>query len=127
VTRTSLALDPAARTLLAEVDVANPAGTFLPGAYAQVQLSIAESTSLLRLPATALVIRDGPPQVVTVAPDSTVRFNTITIGRDHGSWVEVTSGLARSSTVVLNPPDLLQAGQRVRVVASTAQPTRTGE
>ena len=127
VTRTSTALDPAARTLLAEVDVANPGGTFLPGAYAQVQLSLAQSTSMLRLPATALVIRDGPPQVVTVAPDSTVRFNTITIGRDHGSWVEVTSGLARSSTVVLNPPDLLQAGQRVRVVAATSQPTRTGE
>jgi multidrug efflux pump subunit AcrA (membrane-fusion protein) len=67
------------------------------------------------VPATALVIRDGPPQVVTVGPDSTVRFATVTIGRDYGSWVEVTGGLAAGAKVVLNPPDDLRAGQRVRV------------
>jgi membrane fusion protein (multidrug efflux system) len=127
VARTSRALDPAARTLLAEVDVVNPAGTYLPGSYAEVRLSLTQSASILRLPATALVITDGPPQTITVGSDSTVRFNTITLGRDYGSWVEVTSGLARNSMVVLNPPDLLQAGQRVRVAATTAPKSKVGE
>jgi membrane fusion protein (multidrug efflux system) len=117
VVRTANALDPAARTLLAEVDVANPKGTYLPGSYAQVQLTLVRSGSALQVPATALVIRDGPPQVMTLDPDSTVRYTTVTIGRDYGAWVEVTGGLARGATVVLNPPDALPAGQRVRVAA----------
>jgi len=123
VVRTANALDPAARTLLTEVDVANPTGTFLPNMYAQVQLSLTRASKVLRVPATALVIRDGPPQVVILEPDSTVRYATVTIGRDYGSWVEVTGGLAPGASVVLNPPDALPAGQRVRAVrTATAAP-----
>lgn len=114
VVRTSNALDPAARTLLAEVDVANPSGAYLPGAYAQVQLGLRRTGTALRVPATALVIRGGPPQVITVGADSTLAFTTVMIGRDYGSWVEVTGGLARGATVVENPPDGLVAGQRVQ-------------
>ena len=123
VVRTANALDPAARTLLTEVDIANPTGTFLPNMYAQVQLSLTRASKVLRVPATALVIRDGPPQVVILEPDSTVRYATVTIGRDYGSWVEVTGGLAPGASVVLNPPDALPAGQRVRAVrTATAAP-----
>jgi RND family efflux transporter MFP subunit len=119
VARTARALDPAARTLLTEVDVANPTGRFLPGMYAQVQLPLARSTAVLRLPATALVIRNGPPKVVTVS-DSVVRYATVTVGRDYGSWVEVTGGLASGAVVVLNPTDDLQDGQHVRPVPTKA-------
>ena len=121
VARTANALDPAARTLLTEVDVANPSGTFLPNMYAQVELSLVGATKALRVPATALVIRDGPPQVVTVGPDSTVRYATVTIGRDYGSWVEVTGGLAAGANIVLNPPDDLRAGQRVGIAGDPAR------
>jgi RND family efflux transporter MFP subunit len=120
VARTANSLDPAARTLLTEVDIANPSGTFLPNMYAQVELSLEGAKQALRVPATALVIRDGPPQVVTVGRDSTVRYATVTIGRDYGSWVEATGGLAAGAKIVLNPPDNLQPGQRVRAVPSTA-------
>ena len=115
IARTTNALDPNARTLLAEVDVPNPTGTFLPGAYAQVQITLSRTRSALKVPATALVIRSGPAQVVTVGADSTVSYSNVTIGRDYGSWVEVTGGLAPGASVVLNPSDELQAGQRVRV------------
>jgi membrane fusion protein (multidrug efflux system) len=115
VARTANALDPAARTLLAEVDVANPTGAFLPGAYAQVAITLDHARSVLQLPATALIIRDGPPQVLTVGADSTARYTTVTIGRDYGTWVEVTGGLARGASVVVNPPDGLPGGQRVSV------------
>jgi RND family efflux transporter MFP subunit len=120
VARTAGSLDPAARTLLTEVRVANPTGTFLPGMYAQVQLTVGPGTPPLQVPATALVIRDGPPQVVTLAPDSTVKYQTVTIGRDHGSWVEVTGGLKAGNVIVVNPPDDLHDGARVRVAAAAA-------
>jgi hypothetical protein len=54
-------------------------------------------------------------ELVRVADETTV-----TISRDYGSWVEVTGGVARGATIVLNPPDGLQAGHRVRAVPSTA-------
>lgn len=117
VARTANALDPTARTLLTEVDIANPSGTFLANMYSQVELSLARTTTALRVPATALVIRDGPPQVATVGPDSTLTYSTVTVGRDYGSWVEVTAGLASGARVVLNPADDLQPGQKVRVAS----------
>jgi RND family efflux transporter MFP subunit len=115
IARTTNALDPNARTLLAEVDVPNPSGTFLPGAYAQVQIPLSKSRSALQVSATALIIRSGPPQVLIVGPDSKLSYSTVTVGRDFGSWVEVTGGLAPGARVVLNPTDDLKAGQTVRV------------
>ena len=121
VARTAGSLDATARTLLTEVRVANPTGAFLPGMYAQVGLALGPGTPPLRVPATALVIRDGPPQVVTVAPDSTARYQTVTIGRDLGSWVQVTGGLADGSVVVVNPADDLRDGSRVHVAADSTR------
>jgi RND family efflux transporter MFP subunit len=120
VVRTAGSLDPSSRTLLTEVRVANPRGVFLPGMYADVRLTLGTGAPPLSVPATALVIRDGPPQVVVVASDSTVRYQTIGIGRDHGSWVEVTGGLAEGVRIVISPPDDLQSGTRVRAVAAAA-------
>jgi RND family efflux transporter MFP subunit len=125
VARTAGALDATARTLLTEVRVANPTGVFLPGMYAQVQLALGAGRPPLRVPATALVIRDGPPQVVTVAPDSTARYQTVTIGRDLGSWVEVTGGLAQGARIVINPPADLQQGARVRVATVDSTSSRS--
>jgi RND family efflux transporter MFP subunit len=116
ITKTARSLDPTARTLLTEVDVANRSGFYLSGMYAQVQMRIIQVAEPLQLLATALVIRAGPPQVVIVRPDSTVRYQNVQLGRDHGAWLEVTGGLASGSTVVINPPDNLQNGARVRTV-----------
>jgi RND family efflux transporter MFP subunit len=124
VTRTSRSLDPTARTLLTEVDVANRTGFYLPGMYAQAVLPVERAITPLQVPATALVIRAGPPQVVTVRPDSTVRYQTVHIGRDLGAWVEVTGGLQNGATIVVNPPEDLRDGARVRMIA--ADTTATG-
>jgi len=47
-----------------------------------------------------------------VAPDSTVRYQTVTVGRDLGSWVEVTGGLAVGSVVVIIRPTTCATGPR---------------
>src|SRR2546425_261771 len=75
----------------------------------------------LGVPATALVIRDGPPQVVIVDADSTVHYRTVNIARDHGSWVEVTGGLADGARIVVSPSEDLQEGARVRVAVTRGQ------
>jgi RND family efflux transporter MFP subunit len=123
VTKTARSVDPTARTLLTEVDVANRAGSYLPGMYAQAQLRIDQVAAPLQLLATALLIRAGPPQVVTVLADSTVRFQNVQLGRDHGAWLEVTGGLANGARVVINPPENLKSGARVRVVSADTAAT----
>ncbi len=123
VVRTAGSLDATARTLLTEVRVANPTGVFLPGMYADVQLALGAGDPPLSVPATALVIRDGPPQVVIVDDDSTVHYRTVSIGRDHGSWVEVTGGLMNGARIVVSPSEDLQDGGRVRVAGAAAAAT----
>ncbi|HEY2026409.1 MAG TPA: efflux RND transporter periplasmic adaptor subunit [Gemmatimonadaceae bacterium] len=126
VAKTARSLDAATRTLLTEVDVANRTGSYLPGTYAQVQMRIAEVAVPIQLPATGLVIRAGPPQVVVVRPDSTVRYQNIQIGRDHGAWLEVTGGLADGTKIVVNPPDNLQNGARVRAIRADTAGANSG-
>ena len=46
--RTAQSIDPASRTLLTEIEVANPRGELLPGAYAQVHLKLETPASTLR-------------------------------------------------------------------------------
>jgi multidrug efflux pump subunit AcrA (membrane-fusion protein) len=116
VTKTARSLDPTARTLLTEVDVANRTGFYIPGMYAQVQMRIVQVAAPIQLPATGLVIRGGPPQVVILGPDARVRYQNVQIGRDHGPWLEVTGGLAFGTTIVVNPPDNLPDGARVRAI-----------
>jgi multidrug efflux pump subunit AcrA (membrane-fusion protein) len=54
VKRTSWSLDPATRTLRAEIDLPNPGGRLRPGLYAVATLSV-DLPDLLTLPRTALV------------------------------------------------------------------------
>jgi hypothetical protein len=60
--------------------------------------------------------------VATVGPDSRIVMKRITIGRDLGNSVEVSTGLSRDDRVVNNPPDSLEQGNVVHVLGgSTAQ------
>jgi RND family efflux transporter MFP subunit len=123
ITKTSRSLDPTARNLLTEVDFANKSGLYLPGMFAQAQMKLDQVAEPIHLPATGLVIRGGPPQVITLRPDSTVHYQNIQIGRDHGAWLEVTGGLADGSTIVINPSYDLADGARVRSMpADTTAP-----
>ena len=55
-----------ATALLTEVDVANPGAVLLPGMYARVHLHLSGGTPPLVIPASALVVRQGGPQVMVV-------------------------------------------------------------
>jgi len=80
-----------------------------------------------RVPAAALVFRAGGPQVAVVGADGRVRFRSVTIGRDDGSEVELSSGVTDGDKVVLNISSLigdgdLVSGQRVLRFRCTCRP-----
>lgn len=115
--RTADAIDPATRTLLAEIDVRNPTGELLPGAYTEVHLKVPTGAETYILPATALIFRSQGLQVALLGNGDKARLVPITIGRDFGNQVEVLSGLPNNSLVIVNPPDSLVSGEQLRVVA----------
>lgn len=117
VTRTSGAIDPVSRTLRVEVDLANPDGALLPGAFAQVSLSLDERTGQMSLPANALLFRPSGVQVAIVDGRSQVQLMPVTLGRDFGTRVEIRTGLRGDEKVIVNPGDAIGAGQQVRINA----------
>jgi len=117
--RTSQSIDPTSRTLLAEIDLDNPAGELLPGSYAEVHLKLPSRGSTFRLPVNALIFRSEGVRVAVVS-DRRVVLTPVTLGRDFGSTVEVLAGLTGDEAVIVNPPDSLMAGQTVRVAADAS-------
>jgi RND family efflux transporter MFP subunit len=117
VTHTSNALDPATRTLLTEVQLVNPDTRLVPGMYAQVDLSVAQSQPSLTVKGDTLVVRADGPQVAVVDAGGKVHYARIRLGRDYGDHLEVLAGLEEGQQVVVNPSDLVREGARVRPVS----------
>jgi len=115
VVRTSNAIDATTRTMLTEVDLDNPKGELMPGAYAQVHIKALSSRPALVLPINTLLFRPDGTQVALVQNDK-VTLSKIVLGRDFGTEVEVVSGLDANALVIVNPSDSLTAGTPVRVI-----------
>ncbi|MEP6768843.1 MAG: efflux RND transporter periplasmic adaptor subunit [Acidobacteriota bacterium] len=124
IVRNSNAIDPATRTMLVEIDLENRDGAILPGASVQVHLKLAGGAPTLLLPVSALMFRSEGPRVATVVQGNRAALVPVTIGRDYGNRVEVTSGLAPGALVIDSPPDSLIDGTVVQ--AGRAAPPRTG-
>jgi membrane fusion protein (multidrug efflux system) len=120
VARNSGAINPVTRTLRIEVDVPNADGAVLPGSFGQVRVSLRDAQPGLSLPVNTLLYRPEGLQVATVDAQQKVLLKTIRPGRDFGTRIEVTSGLAATDRVILNPSDSITNGQAVRVSASGA-------
>jgi RND family efflux transporter MFP subunit len=112
--RDSSAIDSQSRTLNVEVDVDNSTGRLLPGSYAFVHIRVNGAASGVEIPATTLLFRAQGLQVGVVR-NGRAELVPITIGRDYGATVEVTSGLQRRDAVILSPSDSLIGGTPVQV------------
>ena len=108
-------LDPASRTLLAEIQLANPTGLLMPGMFAQVDLAIPRKDPPLVIPGDTLVLRADGPQVAVVQPDDRVRYTRIQLGRDYGDKVEVLAGLEEGQELIVNPTETVRDGAKVNI------------
>ena len=114
--RTSDAVDPATRTLLAEVDVNNPSGELLPGSYTEVHLHTSNPAPALIVPVSAMILEPDGLHLATVDANNIAHLIRVSAGRDFGTTVEILSGLQPGQRIVANPPDSLTDGEKVRVV-----------
>jgi RND family efflux transporter MFP subunit len=115
VTSTANALDSNSRTLQVELQIDNPRGELLPGAYVQVKFSLPSDTGSLRIPVNTVLFRGPQLQVATVDDGRHVRLKQITEGRDFGTEIEVLAGVTVDDTLIVNPPDSAADGMEVRI------------
>jgi multidrug efflux pump subunit AcrA (membrane-fusion protein) len=95
VTRTSWALNSTSRTLMAQIELPNPNGVFVPGMYAYGSVLI-ERTDVRALPVSAVTQIGNQTYCYMVADGKAVQ-TAVQIGVSDGSWVEVTGKLVRAS------------------------------
>jgi RND family efflux transporter MFP subunit len=115
VTRIADALQSGTRTLLTEIDIANPDGALAPGIYCTVELHIPRKTPSLLVPADAIIFnRDG--MQVAVVNNGKAELRKVKVKRDLGTRVEVDSGIKAGDQVILNPPVTLVDGSKVRAM-----------
>jgi multidrug efflux pump subunit AcrA (membrane-fusion protein) len=143
ITRTSNALDAASRTLLTEVQVANPGGTLLPGMYTTVRLMTDRATPPFLVPDASLVVEANGTSLAVLQPLSQsdsgkaaaagmdpgvlarsriVHFRKVEPGRDYGTTLEIVNGLHDGDYVAVNPGDAIKDGAIVQMaVAANTQ------
>jgi RND family efflux transporter MFP subunit len=121
IARNSNAIDQATRTLNVEVDIDNPKGELLPGAYVFVHFKVPEHVASLMIPSNTLLFRAEGLQVGVVRNDR-VQLVPVKIGRDAGASVEIASGLTKSDAVILDPSDSLASGQEVQIANQVKGP-----
>jgi RND family efflux transporter MFP subunit len=107
------------RTMLTEVDVANPDLTLTPGMYADVTFNLEEKNNALIVPASA-IIQGDQPSVMLVSSSNRVEKRPIVLGIAGANSQEVTSGLQPGDRVIIGGASTLQPGQQVN-----PQPTPT--
>jgi RND family efflux transporter MFP subunit len=112
--RNANAIDLSSRTLLVEVDVANPNGLLLPGAYTFVHLSLPGADDPVTVPSNTLLFRREGLQVAVVR-DGRTQLIPVTVGRDYGEKVEILTGQHATDNVIVDPSDSLISGTPVHV------------
>jgi RND family efflux transporter MFP subunit len=118
VARTAEAINEQTRTLHVEVDIPNPDHALVSGMYVDVGFEL-PTEGLVQIPAAALVFRSGGPQVAVVDKDGKVSFHKVTIVRDGGNAVEISSGVAVGDKIALNISSQIADGETVETHEST--------
>lgn len=121
VEASSQAVDVASGTTRMQLGLDNGGGELMPGGYASVRLTLQRDSVPLHIPASALIFDQSGLRVATVGADDKVLFKAVTIARDLGREIELSSGLSTEDRIIVAPPDGLSDGDAVRVAGAAAK------
>jgi RND family efflux transporter MFP subunit len=117
--RTAEAINYTTRTLLVEVDVNNPSGELLSGAYAEVHFKVPGQASTYIVPVDTLLFRKEGLNVAIVN-NGKAELIPVTPGRDFGDSIEIIAGLKGNESVITSPPDSIVTGEQVQIAPASA-------
>ena len=70
----------------------------------------------------ALVFNQSGLHVAVVDRDGRIELREVTIAHDLGNEVEIGSGIKAEDRVVVNPPDGIAGGDKVRIAGEHGKP-----
>jgi len=107
------------------VDVNNPSGQLLSGAYAEVHFKVPGHASTYILPVDTLLFRKEGLNVAIVE-NGKAKLVPVMPGRDFGNTIEIISGLQGNESVISSPPDSIVAGEKVQIAQPQSQAATGG-
>jgi RND family efflux transporter MFP subunit len=120
ISRLSYALDESSKTMLVEVEMANPKLELRPGMYASVQLALQRHDKVKRMPVAALVMEKVNAFAYTFESGK-AKKRAIKIGFNDGAQVEVVVGLGPTDQIILVGKLSLSDGQAVSLSGSAGK------
>ncbi|GAB3414314.1 efflux RND transporter periplasmic adaptor subunit [Massilia agilis] len=107
-------VDPSTRTLVARIEIANPAGKLSPGMFANISVTGAGRRQALVVPSEA-VIQTGTRTVVIVAQgDGKFMPMEVSVGTEANGDTEILSGLSAGQRVVASGQFLIDSEASLR-------------
>jgi RND family efflux transporter MFP subunit len=115
-------VDAASNTVRMQLVVDNSRSELMTGDFTNVTFELPHPEVAMNVPASALIFNESGLHVATVSSDNRIVLREVTISRDLGNEVEIGSGIAADDRVVINPPDGLASGDKVRVAGASGKP-----
>lgn len=100
VTRQSLALDEATRSLRVQADMPNPQHELRPGMFATAKIGVEHHTNVWLVPVSALLIEKAGASVFLYV-NGKAKKSPVKVGFNDGAKVEITSGLSGGERVLV--------------------------
>ena len=102
-------IDPANRTQMARIVLANPGQKLAPGMFADLQFAAAAGASHPLLPDEALIATGSEARVIVALGEGRFQPVRVTTGRSAGGRTEILSGLSGGERVVVSGQFLLDS------------------
>ncbi len=116
LTRLGVSLNPASRSISAEIIVENPDLRLRPGMSARVRVLPESRGDVFRIPLGAMVQEGADRYVFVLGPGNSVRKAKIETGLSSPAAIEIVSGLAEGDAIVVKGNEGLSDGCPVVVL-----------
>lgn len=114
------AIDPATRTLQLKARTANPGGTLLPGAFAQVALPVSVIKDALLVPSEAIIpVQNG--QKIFIKENGAAKEVRVQGATRTDKAILITEGIKAGDTVITSGNMSLKEGTKVKVTITGNQ------
>jgi RND family efflux transporter MFP subunit len=111
------------RTMITEMEVANPNLEIVPGMYAVVVLKVQQRSQVLAIP-TEAVASEKESTVDVVNQDNQIEERAVALGLETPDRYEVASGLKEGEKVMIGSHSRVHAGEKVEPKPWPGAPTK---
>ncbi|MDH5173725.1 MAG: efflux RND transporter periplasmic adaptor subunit [Elusimicrobiota bacterium] len=104
------------KTLTVKANLDNPGGLLLPGMFARIKISIFEKENALLIPSDSLDRSTGEFRVFVVGEGNVAYAQPVEVAYLSSDYAQIAGGLEEDELVVVQKPETLADGKRVRII-----------